>query len=71
MGARSSRLLCLAVGKYQKENPIMQNKEHFVALRRIPRSDIPMFNIVVFGGRVDLRISDVGDATIVHPRYLV
>ena len=58
--------------KYRKENPILQNKGHIAALQRILGSDVPMHNIVSFGDRAaDLRISDVRDADLVHPRNLV
>ena len=57
--------------KYRKENPILQNKGHIAALQRILGQDVTMHNIVSFGSRADLRISDVRDADLVHPRNLV
>lgn len=57
--------------KYQKENPILQNRGHITAIRAILGHDIPMYNFVVFGGRADLRISDVTDAVVIHTRRLV
>ncbi|WP_029421772.1 nuclease-related domain-containing protein [Alicyclobacillus macrosporangiidus] len=57
--------------KYMPENPILQNKGHIKSLQALIGEDVPMYNIVVFTRRADLRLQDVQGAVVIRPRQLV
>ena len=42
------------VNKYQFYNPIKQNKTHIKAIQQNIQTQIPMYNLVVFGPKADL-----------------
>jgi F420-0:gamma-glutamyl ligase-like protein len=56
--------------KYLRENPIMQNREHIVTLRHVLGDSVPMYNIIVFNRRANLRISNVASAGVIYSRRL-
>lgn len=47
--------MTMGKNKYRKLNPIVQNKGHIKALQKAIGGIIPMYNIVVFTSRADLR----------------
>lgn len=47
------------VEKYQFYNPVMQNKTHIDTLKRFLKRNIPIWNVVVFSERCDLKTVEI------------
>lgn len=65
-GSEPRWTVALGRNKYRKENPIVQNLGHIKALCALLGNDVQCYNIVVFGGRADLHISDLGGASVIR-----
>ncbi|SIS83182.1 nuclease-related domain-containing protein [Alicyclobacillus vulcanalis] len=71
-GKGSDRTWTITLGrrKYRNENPILQNKGHIKSLKAVVGGDIPIYNVVVFTRRTDLRLQGVQDAAVLRPGQL-